>query len=140
MGKNRVTQEKDNRIIVARRKPKNITVRSSGYDIQLRVRRLRTNPANKREEFLDRLDAAATKIQDILDNDHSSKATKIKAANSIANIIRASYAIVRDIDIEEIEREIEEIKAKAQEEQTQIDFSPLEDKKEGSHYTATGSP
>jgi len=135
-----VTQEKNNRIIVARRKPNNITVRSPGYDIQLRVRRLRTNPANKREEFLDRLDAAATKVQDILDNDHSSKATQIKAANSIANIIRASYAIVRDIDIEEIERDIEELRAKAQKEQTQIDFSPLEDEKEGPHYTATGSP
>ena len=139
MGVDRETTKENNRVVAARRNPNRILVRSSGYDIQLRVRRLRTNPSNKREEYLDRLDAAATKVQNILDNDHTSKATRIKAANSIANIIRVSYTIVRDIDIEEIERDIAEIQAKQGKEQATIDFSPLPDEKQGPNYTATGS-
>jgi len=116
-----------------------VIVRSTGgYNIKISVRRVRIDPGKKREEFLDRLDAAISKIEAILNSENSSEAIKIQAANTLSNILRVSYTIVRDIDIENVEREISEIEESRKKQETEhLDFAPPRNEAQEPRRTAT---
>ena len=99
------------------------------HDLTIYVRRVRTDPAEKREQFIQRLDDAVEAIEAILDDPKTSELTRIKAANAIAWILRASYTIIRDIDVENLEHKLAILQAENQARKnaapTRYDFSPL---------------
>ena len=49
------------------------------------------------------------KLEEIINSEDTDEKTRIRAANVLARLISTSYVMVRDIDIEKLERELEEL-------------------------------
>ncbi len=103
----------------------NVTRRSR---YEPRPRRIRIDPSTKRELFIYETDKTKAAIQKIIDDPETPDKIRIQAANCYANLIRVSYQMVRDIDIEDVERQIEELEDEFNKQRdNDLDFSPQAD-------------
>ena len=78
----------------------------------LRLRRVRIRPKAKREEYVARLERIIELCESVLNDVGSMKDVQLKAADVIIRAIRMSYVIVKEVDVENLERVTAEIKAK----------------------------
>ena len=67
-------------------------------------------PKEKRHEYIQRLDQAIETLEAIINSEDADEKTRIQAANSLARLIGASYTMIVDIDVENIEAEAETLK------------------------------
>ena len=88
---------------------KRVIVKGRGLELRLRPRRVRIEPEAKRNEYIERLDNVIEKLEEIINSEDTDEKTRIRAANVLARLISTSYVMVRDIDIENLERELEEL-------------------------------
>jgi hypothetical protein len=73
------------------------------------LRRMSIKPDKKRREYVRRLEDIVELCEEALSDPNSIEGTQLKAANVIINAIRMSYNIVREVDIENLERHTKEI-------------------------------
>ena len=81
----------------------------------LRLRRVRIRPKEKREEYVARLERIIELCEAVLNDAGSMEDVQLKAADVIIRAIRMGYTIVREVDVENLERITAEIKAKLEE-------------------------
>ena len=84
--------------------------RRQGLELRLRPRRVKIKPEEKRHDYIRRTDKATETLEEIINSEQAYEKTRIQAANSLARLISTSYVMVQDIDIENIEEEIENLK------------------------------
>jgi predicted amidohydrolase YtcJ len=84
--------------------------RGRGLELRLRPRRVKIKPEEKRHDYIRRLDKAIETLEEIINSEEAYEKTMIQAANSLARLISTSYVMVQDIDVENIEEEIENLK------------------------------
>jgi hypothetical protein len=64
-------------------------------------------------------------LNELLCNSGTIKSTRLKAMDVMIKALRCCYSIVRDVDVEVIQNDIEELKASARE--PEVDFASLDD-------------
>ena len=84
--------------------------RGRGLELRLRPRRVEIKPKEKRHEYIKRLDKAIETLEGIINSEETDEKTRIQAANSLARLISTSYVMIVDIDVENIEEEVENLK------------------------------
>ncbi len=77
-----------------------------------RARRARIDPEGKRAEYLRRLEALMGKIDAMLDGGGARKG-ELRAMDVMIRVVRASYVMVQDADVEELERALKELEGEA---------------------------
>lgn len=81
-----------------------------GLEFRLTPRRVVIKPREKRHEYIERLDKAIETLEGIINSEETDEKTRIQAANALARLISTSYVMIQDIDIENIEEEVENLK------------------------------
>jgi hypothetical protein len=81
----------------------------------LTLRRVRIRPKAKREEYVARLERIIELCEAVLSDAGAMEDVQFKAADVIIRAIRMSYVIVKEVDVENLERVTAEIKAKLEE-------------------------
>ena len=83
--------------------------------LRLRIARTAIRPAEKREEYIRRLESIIGRLEDIINSDATSDKLRISAVNALTRVIKAAYGMVKDIEMEEFERELDELERKIEE-------------------------
>jgi hypothetical protein len=96
-----------------------------GVTFTITVRRVRIDPEEKRADLLTRLEVMMKDLNNLISRPSTIKTNRLKAMDVMIRTIKATYTIVRDIDVELMENEIEKLKAST--EDPEIDFAPLDD-------------
>jgi len=78
--------------------------------LAITARRVRIDPESKRREYIHRLERLMEQLDEVLSDPESVGEIQLKAMGIIIKAISACYAMVRDIDVENLESEVEEIK------------------------------
>lgn len=81
-----------------------------GYKGAITLRRVSIKPSRKRREYVKRLERIIAICEEALVNPEALEEIQLKAADVIIRAIRMSYTIVREVDIENLERLATEIK------------------------------
>jgi predicted amidohydrolase YtcJ len=84
--------------------------RGRGLELRLTPRRVVIKPKEKRQEYIKRLDKAIETLEEIINSAKTDEKIRIQAANALAHLISTSYVMIQDIDIENIEQQIEDLK------------------------------
>ena len=84
--------------------------RGRGLEFHLTPRRVVIKPREKRQEYIERLDKAIVTLEEIINSEKTDEKIRIQAANALARLISTSYVMIQDIDIENIEEQIEDLK------------------------------
>jgi len=79
------------------------------------LRKVRIDPRSKRREYVRRLENVISVCEKALSDADALQEIQIKAAEVIIKAIRASYAIIREEEVENLEQLAQEIKAKLEE-------------------------
>ena len=72
-------------------------------------------PGVKRGEYVERLERIIALCEGALCDPAALEGAQLRAADVIIRAIRMGYAIVREVDVEDLERRAEEIKARLEE-------------------------
>ena len=88
----------------------------------MRIRRTAIRPPEKREEYIKRLENMAKKLEEIINSEAISDKVRISAVNSLTKVIKAAYTMVKDIEMEELERELDELWKIVEEEKEEMAF------------------
>jgi DNA-binding Lrp family transcriptional regulator len=81
----------------------------------IRFRRIRIEPAKKREEYIERLERVIALCEEALTRPGAVGRPQLRAAEVLIKALRASYEIVREVDVENLERLAEEVARKIEE-------------------------
>jgi flagellar motility protein MotE (MotC chaperone) len=65
--------------------------------------------------YIRRLDRAIEALEAIINSENADEKTRIQAANALARLVSTSYVMVRDIDLEGIEEEIQSLEKRLKE-------------------------
>jgi hypothetical protein len=82
--------------------------------VVITARRVRIDPAGKREEYVGRLERLIGGLDGLLADPGLDEAARLKAVDVIIRAVRMCYLIVRDVDVERMERELEKLKEEAE--------------------------
>jgi hypothetical protein len=103
---------------------------STTIDLETAARRSNINPDRKRNEYLEKLELMIRELENMNANPSLIDSKKLKAMDVAIRAVRMCYNIVRDVDVEEIEAELEKIKEATEEESDEefeeADFAPLD--------------
>jgi len=78
--------------------------------LAITARRVHIDPESKRREYIQRLERLMEQLDEMMADPGSVREIQLKAMGILIKAISACYAMVRDIDVENLEREVEEIK------------------------------
>jgi hypothetical protein len=95
---------------------------SSEIRFKVTVRRVRIDPQRKRREYVERLEELLKELDAIISSPNTPRKLKLRAIDTLVRVIRGCYEIVRDVDVEDLESELEKIKAEAEENQEEGDL------------------
>jgi hypothetical protein len=87
--------------------------------IRLCARRFVIVPAEKREEFVATLEDLIKRLMKIINSNRTKTTVRLRAIEVLAELVRTSYTMVRDVEVEEIERETETLEKKAKRTETE---------------------
>ena len=95
----------------------------------LTIRRVRIDPERKRVQYLRRLERLIRDLDGIIADPAGVEPIRLRAMDMIVRTVRMCYLIVRDVDVERLEHELEELKEenqrrRAAREEQRADFSP----------------
>ncbi|MCW4038417.1 MAG: hypothetical protein NWF13_06745 [Candidatus Bathyarchaeota archaeon] len=66
-------------------------------------------PEDQRVQYVELLNMMINKLQHIINNRRTKTTQRLRAMQLLTNLIQTSYTIVRDVDIEALEEEIEAV-------------------------------
>ncbi|MDP2899885.1 MAG: hypothetical protein Q8O47_02820 [Candidatus Bathyarchaeota archaeon] len=95
----------------------------------LTIRRVRIDPERKRVQYLRRLERLIRDLDGIIADPAGVEPIRLRAMDMMVRTVRMCYLIVRDVDVERLEHELEELKEenqrrRAAREEQRADFSP----------------
>lgn len=95
----------------------------------LTIRRVRIDPERKRVQYLRRLEKLIRDLDGIIADPTGVEPIRLRAMDMIVRTVRMCYLIVRDVDVERLEHELEELKEenqrrRAARDEQRSDFSP----------------
>jgi hypothetical protein len=90
--------------------------------VRVTLRRVRIDPQRKRREYVERLEVLLKELDAIISSPSTPRKLKLRAMDTLVRVIRGCYEIVRDVDVEDLESELEEIKTEAEENQEEGDL------------------
>ncbi|MFH0849380.1 MAG: hypothetical protein V1924_00395 [Candidatus Bathyarchaeota archaeon] len=82
--------------------------------VNVTLRRLRIDPQRKRRDYVERLEELLTELDAIISSPSTPRKMKLRAMDTLVRVIRGCYEIVRDVDVEDLESELEKIKTEAE--------------------------
>ena len=83
---------------------------SKEVKVRLAARRVRIDPETKRAKYLSRLEMLIQELDGIIIDPEGAEYIQVQAMEVLIKAVRQCYHIVRDIDVEMLEDELEEIK------------------------------
>ena len=83
---------------------------SQKVKVRLTARRVRIDPKAKRAKYLSRLETLIQELDGIIIDPEGAEYIQVQAMEVLIKAVRQCYHIVRDIDVEMLEDELEEIK------------------------------
>ncbi len=83
--------------------------------LKITFRRIRIQPKKKRQEYIARLERIISICEQVLSGSNVLEKAQLRAAEVIIEAIRMSYTIVRDVDVENLERIAAEIQERLEE-------------------------
>jgi len=86
-----------------------------GFRGFITLRRFKIRPGRKRREYVERLERIMAVCEEALSDPEAVEGAQLKAADVIIRAIRMGYAIVREVEVEDLERHAEEIKKRLEE-------------------------
>jgi len=86
--------------------------------VNLTARRVRINPQAKRAQYLNRLELLIQELDGIIADPEGFEDIQLQAMDTLIKAVRLCYTIVRDVDVELLENELEKIKERSREAQT----------------------
>lgn len=75
------------------------------------ARRVRIDPAQKRRDYIRRLEALIQGLDRLIADPKVDENLKLKAMDVMIKVVRMCYLIVRDVDVEQMENELAELEA-----------------------------
>jgi len=85
--------------------------------VNITARRVRIDPEAKRAQYLNRLELLIQELDGIIADPEGYEDIQLDAMETLIKTVRLCYTIVRDVDVELLENELEKIKEKRREEQ-----------------------
>jgi len=85
--------------------------------VNLTARRVRIDPKAKRAQYLNRLELLIQELDGIIGDPEGFEDIQLQAMDTLIKAVRLCYTIVRDVDVELLEHELEKIKERTREEQ-----------------------
>jgi polyhydroxyalkanoate synthesis regulator phasin len=70
-------------------------------------------PAEKREELVAILDDLIRRLRKIINSTRTKTPVRLRAVEVLAELVRTSYTMVRDVEVEKLERETESLEKEA---------------------------
>jgi hypothetical protein len=89
--------------------PRKISLRFRVYP-----RKFRVMPEEKRRELIEILDAMIRRLVKIINAKKTKTRIRLRAMTVLNDLIKTSYTMVRDVEIEHLEREITELENQAE--------------------------
>lgn len=96
--------------------------RPENIRVNVTARRFRIDPQKKRREYVERLEELLKELDAIISSPSTPRKLKLRAVDTLVRVIRGCYEIVRDVEVEDLESELEKIKAEAEENQEEGDL------------------
>jgi ribosome-associated translation inhibitor RaiA len=87
--------------------------------IHLSTRRFVIVPKEKREELVAILDDQIKRLMKMINSNRTKTKVRLRAVQVLAELIRTSYTMVRDEEVEELERETEKLEKEEKRSQTE---------------------
>lgn len=78
--------------------------------VTITARRVRIDPEEKRSKYIGRLEELIAQLDAIIANSRTSQKLRLRAMDILRKTIDTCYGIVSDIEVEQLERELEEAK------------------------------
>jgi len=85
--------------------------------VNLTARRVRIDPQAKRAQYLNRLELLIQELDGIIADPEGFEEIQLQAMDTLIKAVRLCYTIVRDVDVELLESELETIKERSREAQ-----------------------
>jgi Mg2+ and Co2+ transporter CorA len=98
--------------------------------IRLCMARVIIDPEEKRAEYIDRIEKELKRLEKIINSNRTKTMVKLRAMETLAELIKTSYTMVRDEEMEKTERETQ-----ALEEEAKRGTTEDSDEEEGSNPT-----
>jgi hypothetical protein len=89
----------------------------AGYEgvrvrLEITARRVRIDPAEKRESYVRRLEELMRRCDGIISDPEEVENVQARAMEVLIKAVRVCYRMVGDAEVEELEQEVEELKAR----------------------------
>jgi hypothetical protein len=111
--------------------------------LRISTRRARIDPEGKRVNYINRLESLAKEVDSFIANTDGVDPTRIQAVECMVHIVRACYTMVKDVDVERLENELNRLKEedkRAKEESRSITEEEREAKREDAKVDFNPSP
>jgi hypothetical protein len=87
--------------------------------IRLYTRKFAINPKEKRDEYISIIDDQIRRLTRIINSNRTKTTVKLRAMEKLAELIRTSYTMVREEEIEKTERETQTLEEEARRPETE---------------------
>jgi len=124
-----VLQRKSGASCVRSRNPRILSSKLT-VNIRLCMARVIIDPEEKRAEYIARIDKELKKLEKIINSNRTKTTVKLRAWQTLSDLIKTSYTMVRDEEMEKTERETQ-----ALEEEAKRGTTEDSDEEEGSNPT-----
>jgi lipoate-protein ligase A len=95
------------------------TLLQATYKMTIYLRRFKIVPSKKREDLIKTLDDVIQRLLTIISSKKTTTTLRLKAMMVLNQLISTSYAMIRDIEVEEYERETETLEEEARRSETE---------------------
>jgi len=110
-----------------REKVERKTEGSARLQVFITARRVRIDPEKKRAQYIERLENLIEKLDKMASTRQVPRKTKLRAMEIMAKVINICYGIVRDVEVEMLEREFEELEKASQQEEDKTNLYEIEE-------------
>jgi hypothetical protein len=87
--------------------------------IRLRTSKFVIDPEEKREEYIATIEEQVARLKKMINSTRTKTTVKLRAMEVLAELIKTSYTMVREEEIEKTERETQELEEEAQRTETE---------------------
>jgi hypothetical protein len=88
-------------------------------NLRLNTGKFIINPAEKRDEYIATIDDQIERLKKIINSNRTKTTVKLRAMEVLSELIRTSYTMVREEEIEKTERETETLEEEARRTETE---------------------
>jgi flagellin-specific chaperone FliS len=78
-------------------------------ELRITLRRTIMRPDEKRGEYIGKLDEIITRLEFIINSEFTEEKMRLRAVDTLTRVIKAAYTMVKDVEIEDIDRQVHEI-------------------------------